>query len=64
MLRQKIFTVLGYVAMVWVGVLIIMVIKHWAETIPYFGFAFGGFVLLAIIIAIIQPKTEDDETGN
>lgn len=64
MLRQRIFTFLGYIAMIWLGVMAIMVIAHWVNTIKYFGPAFGGFVILAIIIAILQPKTQDDETDN
>jgi hypothetical protein len=64
MLRQRIFTGLGYLALGWLIVLACMLIKHWVETIKYFGPGFGGFVLLAILIAIVQPKNTEDETAD
>ena len=64
MLKVKIFTFLGYVAMVWVGVMVIMIIKHLVDHVQYLGYAFGGFVILAIILAILQPKNQEDETDN
>lgn len=64
MLKVKIFTFLGYIAMIWVGVMAIMVIKYLVDNVKYLGYAFGGFVILAIILAILQPKNQEDETDN
>lgn len=50
--------------MLWVGVMALMVIKHLVDHVQYLGYAFGGFVILAIILAILQPKNQEDETDN